>query len=361
MCDVLIIGGGLSGLQVAAGLISQRLKVVLLEARPRLGGRILGLPGVADEPLYDAGPAWVWPDLQPRMSRLLAALDLETFAQETQGRLILQGAGGRREEAAQTFASAPASMRVTGGLSTLVARLEAQLRSVDVQCDTVVTALACDGSGVCVTARCGSGVRRYRAPTVVVAVPPRLVAGWEFAPALPAEAQARLAAVPTWMAGHAKCIAVYPKPFWRAAGLSGQAFSQVGPLGEIHDASVPGHGQGALMGFFTWPHALRKERRERLVQDVCAQLGALFGAPAAVPTRIHIHDWAAEPFTATAADTRPLHEHPVYRPLSWRGTRWEGRLLFAGTEVAAEQGGYLEGALAAAERALAQIRGTMGP
>ena len=355
MCDVLIIGGGLSGLQVAAGLGSRRLRVILLEARARLGGRILGLPDGTGEPLYDGGPAWVWPDLQPRMKHLLAALDLETFPQESQGRLILQRADGLREEAPQAFASAPASMRVTGGLSALIARLEAQLGSIDVHYDTVVTALEKDTGGVCVTARRESDLVRYRAQTVVLAVPPRLVAGWAFSPPLPAGLRGRLAAIPTWMAGHAKCIAVYPEPFWRAMGLSGQAFSQPGPLGEVHDASVPGQGQGALMGFFAWPFAVRAAHRARLAQDVCTQLGFLFGARAAAPARISIQDWAAEPFTATAADALPLPGHPFYQPLSWRDTDWEGRLVFAGTEVAAEQGGYLEGALVAAHEALARI------
>ena len=361
MCDVLIIGGGLSGLQVAAGLAHRRLKVVLLEARPRLGGRILGMPGVTDELLYDGGPAWVWPDLQPRMSRLLAALDLETFPQETQGRLVLQGTGGRREEAAQAFASTPPSMRVAGGLSTLIARLEACLATIDVQCDTVVTALACDADGVRVTGRCPRGVSRWQTRLVVVAVPPRLAATWDFSPHLSPDTQTLLQAVPTWMAGHAKCMVVYSEPFWRTAGLSGEAFSQVGPLGEIHDASVPRHGPGALMGFFMWPYALRKKRSERLIQDVCAQLGVLFGARATAPARIRIQDWAAEPFTATMADTQPLREHPFYQPIFLRDTQWEGRVVFAGTEVAAEQGGYLEGALVAAEQALAHIDRIIGP
>jgi len=53
---------------------------------------------------------------------------------------------------------------------------------------------------------------------------------------------------------------------------------------------------------------------------------------------------------ATTADLAPLRAHPSYRPISA-----QGRIVFAGTEVAATEGGFLEGALEAAEAALVQI------
>ena len=42
--------------------------------------------------------------------------------------------------------------------------------------------------------------------------------------------------------------------------------------------------------------------------------------------------------------------HPDYRPPGGVTAIWDGRLHFAGTETADQHGGYLEGALAAAER-----------
>ncbi len=39
-CDVIVIGAGVAGLEVARRLARRRLRVVVLEARPRLGGRI---------------------------------------------------------------------------------------------------------------------------------------------------------------------------------------------------------------------------------------------------------------------------------------------------------------------------------
>lgn len=63
---------------------------------------------------------------------------------------------------------------------------------------------------------------------------------------------------PTWMAGHAKVVAIYERPFWRDSGLSGFVSSRVGPLQEIHDAS-PEAGSGALFGFLGIPVEVRQQ------------------------------------------------------------------------------------------------------
>jgi monoamine oxidase len=63
-----------------------------------------------------------------------------------------------------------------------------------------------------------------------------------------------------------------------------------------------------------------------------------------------IKDWSTDPATATHADCAPPAGHPAYRPLAPTE-----RLFFAGTETAPEDGGFLEGALAAAEAAHALL------
>ncbi len=44
-------------------------------------------------------------------------------------------------------------------------------------------------------------------------------------------------AIPAWMAGYVKVLAVCKAPFWRDVCLSADAMSCHGPLMEIHDAS----------------------------------------------------------------------------------------------------------------------------
>ncbi len=58
-----------------------------------------------------------------------------------------------------------------------------------------------------------------------------------------------------------------------------------------------------------------------------------------------------QPLTSTSSDV-PLFEHPAYGLPDEAHSLWNGRIRFAGTEAAPEHGGYLEGALEAAERAV---------
>ena len=85
---------------------------------------------------------------------------------------------------------------------------------------------------------------------VLLALPPRLAASrLDVEPPLPPNLARRWLATPTWMSQHAKYVAVYDMPFWREKGLSGGARSNVGPMGEIHDVSLP-DGHAALFGVY---------------------------------------------------------------------------------------------------------------
>ena len=143
------------------------------------------------------------------------------------------------------------------------------------------------------------------APAVVLALPPRLAAhSLRFDPPLPPALHQTLRAVPTWMSHAMKSVAVYAEPFWRAAGWSGFAISQVGPLGEIHYASPASGPLGALFGFFEAGHPLRAAPAAARQAAVLAQLARLFGPPAAAPLAYHELDWTLEPLTSVPGDER---------------------------------------------------------
>jgi monoamine oxidase len=92
--------------------------------------------------------------------------------------------------------------------------------------------------------------------------------------------------------------------------------------------------------------------QQALREAAVAQLIRLFGRGAAEPEALYIKDWALDSLTSTPLDSSPQYAHPAYGlPESLRGL-WEDRLIFAGTEVATQFGGYVEGALEAADAAL---------
>jgi len=171
-----------------------------------------------------------------------------------------------------------------------------------------------------------------------------------YVPALPSDAVAAMENIPTWMAGQAKAVAVYNRPFWREAGLSGDAMSRSGPMVECHDASPAEGGPYAIFGFIGVPSASRLDTHA-LRQQLCMQLSRLFGPEAYEPKHLFLKDWAVDPFTATDLDHRPVHAHPDYGLPQFLSRLWDNALILAGTEVAPKFGGFLEGALEAAERA----------
>lgn len=317
--DLCIIGAGLSGLALATKLQAEGRDVILLEGRDRTGGRVLSQDG------YDLGPSWIWPH-NHRMLALLDRLGLNRFAQYTSGRLVFEDAAGRVRRDLE-FATMGGALRVEGGLArvtdTLASGLGDRLR------------LACrvhrvleEPGGVSILTAEG----HVRAGQVILAIPPRLVAGLGVA----------VPHAPTWMAGHAKLVATYPAAFWRENGLNGDAISHRGPLAEIHDASPACARVGALFGFAQVGAA----RQPGFSDAAIAQLVRLFGQDAAMPDDVFIKDWSVDPATATEADLTPPSDHPDYSAVP--PTR---RVIFAGTEMSPDNGGFLEGALAAAEAA----------
>ncbi len=346
--DTLIIGAGLSGLSLAAQLMDQGQDVLVAEARARLGGRIL--TETQGDGYFDLGPSWFWPG-QPRIATLIDQLGLNRFEQFSTGALSFEDEHGRVERG-RGFSSMEGSFRLKGGLAALIDALAARVPAGMIHLSTRITALTQSENGVLATTQSGQQISAQRA---VLALPPRVAAELTYNPPLPEQTRSAMREVATWMAGQAKAIAVYDTPFWREAGLSGDAMSRRGPLVEIHDAS-PAEGRTyALFGFIGVPPHMRADE-QTLRQQVLAQLVRLFGSAAANPNALYIKDWAFDPFTSTDLDLQPLYTHPRYGlPQAMRGI-WRDRIIFSGTEAAAQFGGYLEGALEAAETAAALVR-----
>ena len=356
---IAVIGAGLSGLYASLQLARAGQQVLLIEARDRVGGRIMS-PGTSPTAhRVDLGPSWFWPEMNPRVSTLVQELGLRRYAQHGDGAMLFEGPTGEQRMIANSWVHQPPAQRLQGGMQALVEALDARLGArVRRLLSTRVTRMRRVPQGVELTLADGLGTWTQRARAVIAALPPRLLAqGIQISPALGDATQQALEAVPTWMAGHAKFAAQYPTPFWRADGLSGMAFSQRGPLAEIHDASSLDGQSGALFGFFgLTPDYRAHHSAAELERLALAQLERLFGPRAAEPTQVWLQDWSREPLTATPADHLNLR-HPDYQPIPVPPA-WQGTLLLAGTEQSGPYGGLLEGALESAERAVARLLAT---
>ena len=425
--DVLVVGAGLAGLTTAFALTAAGQRVVVLEARDRVGGRTLNA-AIGDGQVVEVGGQWVGPQ-QTALHALAAELGVATFPTYDDGDHLLEWRGRlrrytgtiprlnpvvladlaqaqlRTDRMARTVPlDAPWSARRAsewdgltlgtwlrrnvrtraarellhtavaavwaaepGELSMLHAlfylhsgegwdvllgtgggaqqdrfvggsqRLSQLLAErVDVVLEAPVRALAQDAQGVTVS----TGDRTYRAARVVVAVPPTLAGRIAYAPALPAARDQLTQRVP--MGAVVKCHAVYDEPFWRAAGLSGQATTDHGPMRLVFDNSPPTGRPGVLVGFLEGRHARSVAPGERR-ELVLAAFARLFGGRAARPEQWLEQSWADEPWSRGAYGG-------ALPPGAWTqlGAALRapvGRIHWAGAETATHWNGYMEGAV----------------
>jgi monoamine oxidase len=355
---VAIIGGGLAGLSTAKLLRAAGIHFILIEARERLGGRILTTDEARTPSLdgFDLGPSWFWPEMQPQMADLVQELGLASFPQHNNGDVIFERMSRETPLRYRATHQEPQSMRLIGGTASLITALAQQLPHESIWLRTSVLRIAIDAAKVSLTlARPDGSEATLLADQVVAALPPRLLAATiSFSPAIDPVTMQLWRETPTWMAPHAKFFALYQRPFWRDAGLSGTAQSLVGPLGEIHDATTAS-GKAALFGFPSVGADARAALGEAAFAQACLdQLARLFGPQALHPRATLFKDWAADPLTATP-DDRLAGGHPMPSSAPWVTGPWQQYLALGGSESSPAEPGYMAGAVSAAQRAVGHL------
>lgn len=135
---------------------------------------------------------------------------------------------------------------------------------------------------------------------VVLAVPPILIDRISFEPPLPRRQQQLHQHLS--MGFVIKVHAVYETPFWRAAGLSGTAFSPYELVHEAYDNTNHGDPRGTLVGFVADEAADEvfqlgaEERRARILES----LSHYYGEQALHPVVYYESDWGSEEWTRGA-------------------------------------------------------------
>ncbi|GEL16924.1 flavin monoamine oxidase family protein [Pseudonocardia asaccharolytica] len=342
--DVTVVGAGIAGLAVARRLTAVGVTVAVLEARHRVGGRLLTAGG--DGAAVDLGATWFWPG-EHRVTRLVTELGIPVHPQHTAGDALYETPGGMMRLSGNPI-DVP-SWRFGPGAQALAVRLADRLPPGTVRLGEPVHAIT--GAGSHLTVDTASGALRSR--HVVAAVPPALaVASIRFTPALPAPVATAARTTPVWMGTITKAVVEYRRPFWREQGLSGAVISHTGPMREIHDMCGPGATPAALFGFVPPAGPAAPTVRD---DQLIAQLVWLFGTAAADPVRCYVQDWRREPFTASPG----VEQSPGRgaEPTALSHPTMNGRLHWAATETGGAHAGHIEGALAAAARVAATIAG----
>jgi monoamine oxidase len=440
--DVAVVGAGLAGLIAARELRRAGTSVVVLEARNRVGGRLLNAD-IGDGKVVEVGGQWVGAT-QTRVLALARELGIETFATHTAGENVIEwrsrliryrgamprinaavlldvaqaqaridrmarrvpldapwhapkadrwdgqtfeswisrnvATSGARElfrllvEAVWAADAADVSLlhllfythsaggfddligteggaqqeRFVGGSQLLALRLAEELGD-DVALEAPVRRIEHSKSGV----RLVGDDREVSADAVIVAIPPALCGRIVYDPPLPALRDQLTQRMPQGTV--IKCMALYERPFWRDARLSGQATSIQGPVKVIFDNSPPDGTPGVLLGFLEGRQARElgewePAARRRAVVDCFRRI---FGPDAGSPLDYVERVWAQEEWTRGC--------YGCYMPPGgWvsygRALRAPiGPIHWAGAETATVWNGYMDGAVQSGERAAAEV------
>lgn len=446
--DVVVVGAGISGLVTARNLVKQGKSVLVLEARDRVGGRVLNHT-IAGGSVVESGGAFVGPT-QDHVLSLAKELKVATFKEYVEGKnvyvpgllgpmkytgtvppdptiladaLLLQtridemskqvpvdapwtakkaaewdaitvdawirqntlipkvrevllsylqpsfGNDGKgmsllfllwyiatagNETNVGTFerssgtAGAAQDSRFVGGSGLLPLRLAAALGN-RVALEAPVRRISQTSTGVTVVSDRGT----VKARRVVVAVPPPLVLGIDFAPILPPRRLQLMQRMP--MGALMKCDAVYAKPFWRDKGLSGSGLNTEGAVRVSFDNSPPDGSVGVLLAFVggsTWTKYGNQSLAQRR-QAVLDGFAAIVGPEALQPIEYVEQDWTHERWTLgspiAAATPGAISEFgsTIREP--------HGRVHWAGSETSTYWAGFMDGAVRAGERAATEV------
>jgi len=238
--------------------------------------------------------------------------------------------------------------RFVGGSQAISQRIAEELGE-SLALSAPVRRISQDGGGLDVEAD-GLAARAHR---VIVAVPPALAGRIAFVPSL----GGRRDQLTQRMGNGAitKCAAVYPEPFWREQGLSGQAVSDRGPVTTTFDNSPPDGTPGVLIGFIAGAEAIRHARRSEADRRraVLECFERLFGEGAAKPGIYLETAWAEEewsrggPICSFGPGALTHYGEALRQPA--------GRIHWAGAETATAWTGYMDGAVRSGERAAEEV------
>lgn len=190
------------------------------------------------------------------------------------------------------------------------------------------------------------------ARAVLVALPPVTASKLDFAPALPAKLAAALS---VWESGAAiKLLLRYAKPFWRERGLSGMVMWREPPGLFACDAGMDGD-HAALVVFIGGPLAQRWRASgdAALRGEVTARLQQALGPDAAEFLDFSIRDWTGDRWSGGAYSD--LIVDVTARDAERTLLAGAPPVHFASSELSPSFPGYIEGAIVAGRIAAGKI------
>lgn len=238
---------------------------------------------------------------------------------------------------------------VAGGMQSIAERIAGQLGNQSLKFNNPVHGIQQEEDRVLIR----TSNLTVAASRVICAIPPIMASRLNFNPPLPLLKSQLLDRSPPGQG--IKWHAVYPQPFWRTNGLTGQgADMDDTPQGCI-DCTPASGAPGILAGFAFGPSArdLANKNAEQRAEVWLKGLVKRFGQQATNPIYVDEYDWSADIWARG-----DMFAHYAPGVLTGYGQALRsivGRIYWAGTETATKWSGSIEGAVCSGERAAQEV------
>jgi len=334
MPKVLIIGAGLSGLTSAYALKDSEYDVEILEARPRLGGRIYTKE--VNSCQLELGATWFGPQHTSLMA-LVNQLEIPFKTQENGREAIYDFRPKGHLERFQIPNQESSTFKFKAGSSTLINVLFHK-QTGKVHFNEIVKSISYSDSFVVQTEK-----NQFKADYLILTIPLQLIADTiEFEPGLPQSFQDLISNTHTWMSDSIKFSVAFDSDFWKNDRYIGTLMSPQQIVQEMYDHSDKDREQNALVGFLNAGYSVLTEenRRDRLFN----QLSDTFNQKTFDIKAYADVNWRNEAFTIHK-QAQALVPHQNNGNPKLREGFFGDRLYFSASETAAQTPGYMDGAV----------------
>lgn len=346
--DVIILGAGLSGLTCAYYLWKEGVHVTILEARDRIGGRILTHGFDQKEPI-EMGATWLGTK-HTHLNALLSELQIDIFPQVIGRQVFFEPISISPPSLATVPENSDPSYRIRGGTASLIHALIHRVGPENIITGTPVHALDFTGTAI----EIHTDNNTYTAQKVISTLPPNLlVHSIQSVPEWPNDFFQIASNTHTWMGESIKIALRFNEPFWTEGQSSGTVMSNVGPVTELYDHTDYARSIFALKGFINSSnHALSKEQR---LEIILKQLQKYYGEKIMRYTEYVEKVWRDERYTFY-----PYHQHVLPHQGNghaiYQNALYDNRLIISGAETSPVYPGYMEGAVYAGQQAAIAAR-----